>query len=302
MHKKLAIGILSLIFTAGLSTPSWAETVIEKVARTGVLTAGTRSDAVPLSYIDARGEWAGYSVEILRLIRERLEGELGKKVDLEFVEVKVQERIPKLIGEEVDIICEAVSYTWGRERYVDYSVSYGMTGTRLLAKKGSNLETSESLIGKRIGVIPDSTNEQVIKLVQPKAILVPMKDNLQEALKAVERGKIDAFAGDGLLLEGLRITLSDPNRFEVLPKTPYNREGIACMVPENDSSFRDMVNFTIVKFLQEVVTGKGNSADLFGSWFGNDGIVRVDRDLVVNFFNYVIDSHSQIPPEDRKAE
>lgn len=302
MYKKVSIAILSLIVMAGLPAPSRAETVLEKVARTGVLTAGTRSDAIPMSYLNAEGKWDGYSVEILRFIERRLERELNRKIDLEFVDVEVGERIPKLITREVDIICEVVSYSWERERFIDYSVNYGITGTSLLMKKGRNLGTIEALKGKRIGILPDSTNEQVIKLFQPEAILVPLEKGIREALTALQRGRIDAFAADKVILEGLRITSRNPDRLEILPKQPFNREGLACMLPEDDSSFRDMVNFTLVTFLQEVVRGEGDSAAMFNSWFGPEGIIKADREPIYEFFRFVIDSHSQIPPAKTQTE
>ncbi|MGK7916486.1 MAG: extracellular substrate binding-like orphan protein GrrP [Prochloraceae cyanobacterium] len=294
MYQKLAIAILTLIFTAALPTPSWAETVIEKVARTGVLTAGTRVDIVPLAYVDDKGEWTGYSVEILRLIQEQLQKRLDKKVDLQLVEIGVRDRIPKLLSREVDIICEAVSYTWERDKFIDFSISYGVMGTQLLTKKGSNLDSEESLIGKRIGVIPKTTSEQVIKLVQPRVTLIPLKDNLKEAFAALERGKIDALVGDGLILQGFMQTTSNPDKFEVVPKKPYIRQGLACMIPENNSSLRQLVDYTIVQFFQAVVTGEPKANAMLNTWFGSEGITPIDRNLIIDFFNYVIDSREQI--------
>ncbi|BAZ12455.1 ABC transporter, binding protein component [Calothrix sp. NIES-4071] len=99
---------------------------------------------------------------------------------------------------KVDIVCDASSFTWERDKLVDFSVSYAITGTHLLVKKDSTLGTAESLLGKRVGVLPQTTNEQVIRKVQPKAQLVNFK-NRNEAYTALEQGKIDAFAADGIL-------------------------------------------------------------------------------------------------------
>jgi polar amino acid transport system substrate-binding protein len=102
-----------------------------------------------------------------------------------------------------------VTFTWERDRVVDFSVSYGVTGTRVLAKRGSNLGTPESLASKQIGVLENGTTEQTIRLLQPKAKLVTFK-TVPDGITALQQGKIDGFASDDVLLEGTRQTL--PNR------------------------------------------------------------------------------------------
>ncbi|MBW4551274.1 MAG: amino acid ABC transporter substrate-binding protein [Aphanocapsa sp. GSE-SYN-MK-11-07L] len=293
MDKKVAIACLSLIFAATLQLPSQAETVIERVARTGVLTAGTSTDAIPLAYDNDKGELVGYSVDMLNLIKAQLEARLGKPIQLDFVEITPEDRISKIEGREVDIICEAVSFTWNREQYVDFSTSYGVTGTKLLVKKSSSINSAESLAGKRVGVISETTNEQVIKLVQPQATLVPIKD-IAAGFTALEAGKIDALAWDAMLLEGFRQTVNQPETFAVVPEAAYDREGLACMVPQNDSTFRNLVDFTLVKFMQGVVGGDSQSVAIFDRWFGPNGVIPVRREQVDQFFKYVIDSHEQI--------
>ncbi|KGF71803.1 ABC transporter substrate-binding protein [Neosynechococcus sphagnicola sy1] len=294
MPRRLAIAALGLMLAVALPGRALAESVLEKVARTGVLTAGTSTDAVPLAYIDDKGNFVGYSVDILEIVRSQLEKELGKPIKLELVGVTVADRIPKLVSEELDIVCEASSFTWEREKYVDFSVDYGITGTRLLVKKGSPLSTPQSLVGKRIGVIPQSVNAQVMKLVQPQATFVPVKDRAEGAT-ALEQGKLDALASDGILLEGFRLTASNPDAFAVVPAKPYAIQGLACMLPENDSSFRDLVNYSLVSFMQGVETGDKQSTAIIDRWFGPEGIVTLNREMIDNFFRFVVDSYEQIP-------
>ena len=293
--KRIAksIPILSLIFTLALPTPSWAETVMEKVARTGVLTAGTRKDAIPFAYLNEKEDWRGYSIDMLVLIKDQLEKELGKEIVLELEEVTPENRIPMVVERKLDIVCGSTSFTWEREQFVDFSLSYAVTGTQLLVKQGSGLGSPESLSSKRIGVLPKTINEQVISLVQSQATLVSVK-NSAEGLTALKLGKIDAFAWDGILLEGLRKTAPNLDAYKVVPKKPYTREGIACMVPEGNSQFLDVVNYSLVKFMQGFVEGKSKSVDIFEEWFGAKGVIPIERELVIEFFQGIIDSREQI--------
>jgi polar amino acid transport system substrate-binding protein len=297
MYQKLAIATVSVLFAALTPALAQAETVMEKVTRTGVLTAGTSKDAIPFAYTNSQGQLVGYSVDMLNLIKQQLEKELGKKIQLKLVQLTPAERIPKILNRQVDIVCDASSFTWERDKKVDFSVSYGATGTQLLVKKGSNLGSPQSLIGKRIGVLGQTTNELALKRVQPKAQLVYLKDRA-EGYAALQQGKIDAFASDSILLEGWLGTTKNPDAFQVVPDRPYSREGIACMVPENNSRFLDSVNYTLYKFMQGFVEGDRRYVAVFDRWFGSNGIVFLNkdlRDLAVETMQLVIESREEIP-------
>ncbi|BAZ67548.1 MAG: amino acid ABC transporter substrate-binding protein [Pelatocladus maniniholoensis HA4357-MV3] len=298
MYKNLAaITTLSFLLTTFTPAVAKAETVMEKVARTGVLTAGTSKDAIPFAYTSNQGQLVGYSVDMLNLIKEQLEKELGKKIQLQLVTVTPGERIPKILNGQVDIVCDASSFTWERDKKVDFSLSYGATGTQLLVKKGSNLGSPQSLIGKRVGVLSQTTNELALKRVQPQAKLVLLKDRAA-GYTALQQGKIDAFASDSILLEGWLGTTKNPDAFQVVPDRPYSREGIACMVPENNSRFLDSVNYTLYKFMQGFVDSDKRNVTIFDRWFGSNGVVFLNndlRDLAVETMQIMIESREEIP-------
>lgn len=297
MSKKIAVAALSLLLTAALPGVASAETVMQKVKRTGILTAGTSKDAFPFAYKNREGQLIGYSVDMLKLIQQQLEKELGKKVQLKLVALNTDERIPNIVNKNVDIICDASSFTWERNKSVDFSFSYGATGTNLLVKKTSNIDDAKSLIGKRIGVLPKTTNEQAIAQTQPQAKLVYFKDR-EKAYAALQQGKIDGFASDGILLEAWLGTRPNLNNFKVVPDRPLSREGIACMVPENNSDFLDTVNYTFYGFMQGFVNNESKYVTIFDRWFGPRGAIPLNRDLrelAVETMRIVIDSYQDIP-------
>ncbi|MBC1237995.1 ABC transporter substrate-binding protein [Nostoc linckia z18] len=297
MSKKIAIPILSIMFAMLVPHVVAAETVMEKVARTGVLTAGTSRDALPFAYVDSQKKLNGYSVDMLTLIKEQLEKNLRKKIKLELVGLSPSERIPKIVNQQVDIVCDASSFTWERDKKVDFSVSYGVTGTQLLVNKESNLGSAESLIDKRIGVLAGTTNEQAIARVQPKAKLVYFKTRA-EGYTALQKGTIDAFSSDSIILEGWLQQQKNPDAFTIVPPRPYSQEGIACMVPENNSKFLDTVNYSLVKFMQGFINGNPRYVAIFDRWFGSQGTVALNRDLrdlVVETMRLVIEFREEIP-------
>ena len=300
IYKNIAPVIFGLILSAIMPGVASAETVMEKVARTGVLTAGTSRDALPFAYSDSQGKLTGYSVDMLGLIQQQLEKETGKKIKLKLVAVTPSERIPKIINRQVDIVCDASSFTWERDKKVDFSISYGVTGTQILIKKNSNLGSPESLINKRVGVLSGTTNEQVIKQIQPQAKLVYLRTR-PEGFAALEQGKVDAFASDSILLEGWLQTAKNQDSFAIVPPRPYSREGIACMIPENNSKFLNSVNYSLVKFMQGFVNNNPKYVAIFDHWFGYQGVVYLNRDLrdlAVETMQLMIEFHEAIPQKD----
>jgi polar amino acid transport system substrate-binding protein len=299
MKKILQLAGISCLLPLLLTSPSLAETVVEKVARTGFLTVGTRFDAIPYSYIDDKGELVGYSMDVLERIRKRLETRLGRPVTLQMIEANQPgEKINLIRSGEIDIAC-STAFTWERAKVVDFSISYSISGIRILAKKGSNLSTPQSLIGKRIALIPTSAAVDVIKLVQPQATIVTTYSTVEEAIEALKTGKIDAIAGDSISLAGT-ILRDNPKIYEIVPEEALANFGIACMVPENNSTFLDDVNYAIVKMMQDYITNDTATVSQIDRWFGSQGMVPIPPELLKGFFAFKIIEHAQINPQEAK--
>ena len=132
-----------------------------------------------------------------------------------------------------------------------------------------------------------------MNFIQPQATLVPIQD-VDRGFKALQSGEIDAIAGDTIVLAGV-VQRDNPVDYKLRPLQPYGRYGIACMMPENDSSFRDLVNYSLVKFMQGFVTNEKSSTDIIDRWFGRqEGIVEIPPELIRDFFKNNVLSHEQI--------
>ncbi len=295
MKKQFVLLALTLLLTATSQGASWAGEILEKIKQTGVITAGTRKDTIPFAYINEKGEWVGYSIDMLEIIRQDVEKKLGKPIKLELVEVTPQNRFDKVQNKEIDIECASSTFTWKREEIVDFSVSYFASGTKILRKKGSDLETIDSLAGRRIGVIPNTTNEQAIKIQQPAAILIPIKDR-SEGLEKLKKGEIEAIAGDGIVLEGLRLENNNADKFEVVPEFPYMYEAYACMIPEDESAWRGMVNYSLVKFMEGIISDQPQQVEMYEKWFGEEtGVTPYSRETINDYFQGIVDGYEWIP-------
>jgi polar amino acid transport system substrate-binding protein len=286
----------SVFCTLLFSGSATAHSVIEKVIETGVLRAGTSKDAAPFAYKDSNGRLTGYSVDMLILIQKQLEKKLKRPVKLELVAMPPADRIPKLKSGAVDIICDAASFTWDRDRDVDFTVSYATTGTQLMARKNTKFQDMASLAGQRIGALSGTTGEEAVRRIQPQVKVVLVKDRA-EGHRLLQENKIAAFADDRILLESWLQRTPNARDFQILSPL-LSKEGIACMVPENNSTFLDTANYSLVRFMQGFLKGKQSYVQIFDRWFGAQSSLPLSqdlRDLVIDNMRLVIDTKQEIP-------
>jgi ABC-type amino acid transport substrate-binding protein len=257
---------LAGVLLLGAAAPAFAETVLEKISRTGVLTAGTRSSSIPFAYINEKNEWLGFSVDLLEAIRARLEKKLSRRITLEKKEVTPENRVTLVAKRTIDVECGSTTYTRSRDETVDFSINFFFSGDQLLVKKGSWIKGVEDVAGKRVGILRGGTAEKALRAAQPKVDVVPFSDNPAVFL-ALEQGRIVAYANDGILLAGLAAKAKNPKDYEVVGRF-FSKEPYACMVPENDSRWRDFVNHTLMELIDN-----GKYFELYDKWFGERGVV-----------------------------
>lgn len=294
MIKKFALIACVLALTATYQPPSWAGKVLERIRETGTITAGTRKDAVPFGFMDQNGKWVGYSLDMLELIRKQTEKKLGKPIQLKLVEATPENRFEKIKNGSIDIECASTTFTWERTKQVDFSVSYFADGTKILTNKNSGLNSLESLAGRKIGVIMNTTNEKAIKLQQPATQLVPIQ-NQTDGLAKLEKGEIEGFAGDGIVLEGIRKKAKNSSNLVVVPNFPYQYESYACSLPKDDSDWRNLVNYSLIKFMEGVVSDQPASVAIYEKWFDETGVAPYPRDTINEYFQGILDTSEWIP-------
>jgi len=265
MKRSVAVWLAGALLL-GAAGSVRAETVLEKIKRTGVLIAGTRGSATPFAFINEKNEWIGFSIDLLEAIRARLEKKLGKPIKLEKKEVTPATRVPLVVNRTIDVECGTSTYTRARDEAVDFSINFFFTGAQLLVKKGSGIKSLADVAGKRVGALGGTTAEKALRASQPKADVVTLPDQ-PAAFLALEQGRIVAYANDGILLAGLAARARNPNDYEVVGGF-FSKDPYSCLVPENDSKWRDFVNHT---FMDLVDSGK--FFELYDKWLGERGVV-----------------------------
>lgn len=265
-----------------------AETVLEKIQRTGIITAGTREDAVPFGFRQD-GEFVGYAVDLLGLIRSHTEREMQKPIRLQLVPVTPANRTALIRERQLDIECGATSQTWNRAKFVDFSVPFFLSGTQLLVKANNPAQEPAALAGQKVGVIKGTTNEGAVLNLRPVVNVVYVQDR-DAGVAAVASGKIAAFASDGVLLKGNLKANDRAEHFRIIPTAPIQSEAYACMIPPNQSGWRKLVDASLLNFMQGLVNQQPEPSKLYNHWFGPTGLVPYPAEINIHFFRGILNA------------
>ncbi|MDO9212184.1 MAG: transporter substrate-binding domain-containing protein [Deltaproteobacteria bacterium] len=270
--KKIYLIIMVGVFVLSLTTGVFAQGTLEKISKSGEFVVGVRDGAIPFAFISKDNENVGFSVDMAREFHKGLEKQLGKPLKLTWKTTNPKTRIPLVANGTIDIECGSTTHTVDREETVDFTITVFITGTQLLVKKGSGIKNDKDLPGKKVGAAQGSTNEKAIRdlnekgVIKPPANIVVYQEHSQGFL-ALQRGILDAYCTDGILLAGLKAKAPKPEEFEVvgdlITYDPY-----AYIVRENDSNFRDFINIQIINMIKD-----GRFLKNYEKWFGPKGTV-----------------------------
>jgi ABC-type amino acid transport substrate-binding protein len=274
MRKFLVVALMVLGMLAVLAAPLLADETMDRIEKTGKLRVGFREDSIPFAFIDPKvGKQVGFSVDMTNELVQKLSERFGKKIEIEVFTVTTKTRIPLVANATIDVEMGSTTYTQQREEEVDFSLIFFFSETTFLVPKDSPIKTMKDLNGKRLGGAQGTTNLKAIEdqaakgLYKPKEIQ-PFEGHAQGFL-ALQTGKIDAYATDRSLLEGLRMKDAKPDNWRTcdfaIAYEPYGY-----MMRECSSDFRDFLNNTI---LWSIKTGK--FYELYDKWMGPKGPVPI---------------------------
>jgi polar amino acid transport system substrate-binding protein len=185
------------------------------------------------------------------------------RVDLELKPVTSSNRIPMLAEGKVDILAATMTHKQERDEVIDFSITYFMDGQKLLVAADSGITSYEDLAGKKVSSVKGSTSEKNILLVQPKATVVSF-EGYPEAFLALKQGKVEAVTTDSVILVGLKGSDPEPAKWAIVGDF-FSSEPYGMGVRENDSEWRDFVNFTLMKMWNE-----GDWYKVYEKWLGPD--------------------------------
>lgn len=283
--RAAPLGLAMVVLGAPLAQAR-AEGVVDRAARTGSLVLAGSTTTPPLLSLDAQGQPQGYGAEVARRIAAELSTAVGRPVTLRFEALADAAVLgERLAGGQVDLAC-GVPFSWERDMMVDYSLPFALSGLRLLAPAGRFDGSPAALAGRPIGVVKDSLAETELKGMQPAARAVGFP-SLAAAVTALGAGQVDGVIGDTLLLASA-VGARGSRGLALTPAEPYERYAVACVVPENDSAFRNLVNLAIARLLQGYLDGQPEAVAAVDRWVGPGSALSLPPEVIRAYFETVL--------------
>jgi glutamate/aspartate transport system substrate-binding protein len=266
---RLATLILAALLAPALGSAQTLEGALKRIKSTKSVAIAYRSDAAPFSFVDDSKQPSGFSIELCRRVVASIAQQIGVEgVQIKWVPVTTQTRMEAVEKGQADMECGSTTVTLSRSKRVNFSSYIFVDGTGLLVRADSPVHRLADLGGKKIGVIPGTTNEKALndalKRTVINATVVPVKTR-DEGLAQFEAGQIDAFASDRTLLMALAPKAKDPKSINLLMED-LSFEPYAIVLPRADDDFRLAVNTALAQIYRS-----GAVVGIFQRWFGGLG-------------------------------
>jgi ABC-type amino acid transport substrate-binding protein len=256
---------LLLILATLLAFPAASQT-LDNIRKQGVIRLGYVDGAAPFSWADANGEPQGYSVDLCRVVADGIAEQLKRKeLKVRWVKLTLQNRIDAVRKKQVDIECGTATWTFSRQRLVDFSLITFVDGGSILTRVQTDARRIGDFGGKRIAVIGGTTTESALRdslkrgLIAAEVVLIKGRD---EGLELLRQGQVDGLASDRTALIGVVVTRAAGDAFRLLEED-FSIEQYALMLPRNDADFRIAVNRALARLYRS-----GEIRRVYDRWLG----------------------------------
>jgi len=238
-----------------------------RIAASGKVTAGAVPDQLPVSGYDAKGQLAGFDIDVSREIAKRL----GAPVT--FAAPGWETVLSGDWGDRIDFCACSITPTKERTQHLVFPAAYRFDAAVLVVRAdNSNIHLAAQASGKRIGVKGETTFQQYLerdlvifagspityRIEQPVVVSYPDKD---EALRAVVRRDVDATVTSMVTARG---AIDGGAPLRIVPGFLFF-EPVAVAIAKGDDVFKQRIA-DIVQGMHE----DGSLTEMSLKWFGID--------------------------------
>lgn len=214
------------------------------VAMSGVVSAeslriGTEGAYAPFNMIDKDGKLIGFDVEIAKALCKKM------GADCKLVTQDWDGIIPGLMARKYDAIVASMSITDERKKAVDFTDHYYSNVLRVIAKKGSNIDT-KNLKGKTLGAQRATIAAQHAE----KMGKTNLYDTQENAYLDLASGRIDALVTD--MLPGYEwLHSKNGSGYEFVGDTIDINDKIGIAVRKGDDKLRNKFNAALKEIIKD---------------------------------------------------
>ena len=246
MRRFGTILALAVILAAQSASAETLQTVKDR----GILNCGANGTLAGFGLPDAQGNWTGLDVDVCRAVAAAIFNDASK---VKFVPLSAKDRFTALQSGEVDVLVRNTTWTLSR----DTSLGLNFTGVDyydgqgFMVHKALKVNSALELNGASVCVQQGTTTELNLAdffrahNMQLKSVTFATAN---EAVKAYDAGRCDAYTTDASGLYAERLRLSNPNDHIVLPEI-ISKEPLGPAVRHGDDQWFDIVKWVLFAML-----------------------------------------------------
>jgi general L-amino acid transport system substrate-binding protein len=242
----------ALAAAVGLFTFAAAEetSTLETVRQRGTLACGVTQGLPGFSTPDDRGNWSGLDVDLCRAVAAAI---FNDRTKVKFSPLSSTDRFVALQSGEIDVLARNSSWTLSRDASqgitfigVNYYDGQGFMVRKSL-KLNSALELSGASICTQTGTTSELNLADYFRANKMKYEVLAFA-TADEAIKAYDGGRCDAFTADLSQLYAERLKLANPSEHVILPEV-ISKEPLSPAVRRGDDQWFEIVRWTLFAML-----------------------------------------------------
>jgi general L-amino acid transport system substrate-binding protein len=244
---KRIFGVLSVALAVGLCGAADAQT-LKTVRDRGSLICGVSQGLPGFSSPDDKGNWTGLDVDFCRAVAAAIFDDPSK---VKFTPLSAKDRFESLKSSEIDLLSRNTTWTSSRDGIFNFvGVTY-YDGQGFMVRKGLKVNSALELNGASVCTQTGTTTElnlaDYFRANNMKHEPVPFQ-TADEAIKAYESGRCDAFTTDVSQLFAIKLKLSNPGDHVILPEV-VSKEPLGPLVRHGDDQWFDIVKWVLFAML-----------------------------------------------------
>ena len=267
MSRLAKAGTVAFLLVLVLAQAAAAQT-LQAVKDRGELNCGANGTLTGFGAPDAAGNWTGFDVDFCRAIAAAIFDDPSK---VKFVPLTAANRFSALQSGALDVLSRNTSWTMSRdtELGIVFAAVNFYDGQGFLVRKSLKVNSALELNGAAICVEQETTTALNLadyfraNHMDLKTISFASAD---EAVKAYDSGRCDAYTTDSSALYSERLRLADPTANIVLPEI-ISKEPLSPAVREGDGAWAELVRWTHYAMLdaEELGVNQHNVDDMLRS-------------------------------------
>ncbi|MFG1308172.1 amino acid ABC transporter substrate-binding protein [Xanthobacter tagetidis] len=224
---------------------------LDDVKARGALNCGVSQGLPGFSSPNDKNEWSGLDVDFCRAIAAAIFNDPSK---VKYSPLSAKDRFTALTSGAIDLLSRNTTWTMSRDTTLGFNFAGVIyyDGQGFMIRKSAGVKSTTELDGASICVQTGTSNELNVgdyfrsKNMKYKEVIAFA--TLDEAIKAYESGRCDAFTSDRSQLAAVRLKLTNPADHLVLPET-ISKEPLGPLVRHGDDQWFDLVKWTYFALL-----------------------------------------------------